>query len=87
MQVSHHRRRECRTLANTPGISRVLPATTVILAPGSCRGLRKENSSYGFRERGLGRRDQASAPANLLNHPVQSIALDMLYRMHFAHQR
>ncbi|GFT40241.1 hypothetical protein TNCV_627461 [Trichonephila clavipes] len=36
MQTSHRRRRECRTLANTPGISRISPATMVILATRSC---------------------------------------------------
>ncbi|GFV25516.1 uncharacterized protein TNCV_1147861 [Trichonephila clavipes] len=29
----------------------------------------------------------ASVPANLPEHPAQSIALDMLYPMHFAHLR
>ncbi|GFX65893.1 hypothetical protein TNCV_13141 [Trichonephila clavipes] len=28
----HRRRRDCRTLADTPGISRISPATTAILA-------------------------------------------------------
>ncbi|GFS59950.1 uncharacterized protein TNCV_3957461 [Trichonephila clavipes] len=32
MQASHRRRRYCRTLVNTPGISRISPATTAILA-------------------------------------------------------
>ncbi|GFX85731.1 hypothetical protein TNCV_2471331 [Trichonephila clavipes] len=38
MQASHYRWRECRTLANTPGISRISPATTAILAgvDGAC---------------------------------------------------
>ncbi|GFU53250.1 hypothetical protein TNCV_2952891 [Trichonephila clavipes] len=31
MQASHRRRRGCRTLANTPGISWISPATTAIL--------------------------------------------------------
>ncbi|GFY13220.1 hypothetical protein TNCV_2334841 [Trichonephila clavipes] len=35
--------------------------------------------------RNLGRRGQASVSANLLDHPVQSIGLDRLYPMHFAH--
>ncbi|GFY28260.1 DUF4817 domain-containing protein [Trichonephila clavipes] len=50
----------------------------------SRRGLRKQDSSYGCRGRNLGWRGQASMPANLPDHPVQSIALDMLYLMHFA---
>ncbi|GFU74063.1 hypothetical protein TNCV_1641871 [Trichonephila clavipes] len=53
----------------------------------SRRGLRKEDSSYGSGGRSLGRRGQASVPAKLQDHPVQSIALDMLYLMHFAHLR
>ncbi|GFS54052.1 hypothetical protein TNCV_3762481 [Trichonephila clavipes] len=36
-------------------------------------------------KRSLGRRGQASVPANLPDNPTQSIALDMLYPMHFAH--
>ncbi|GFV51221.1 hypothetical protein TNCV_2545701 [Trichonephila clavipes] len=58
--------------------------------PGLCRsrrGLRKQDSPYGPRGRNLGRRGQAGMPANLLDHPVQSIALDMMYPMHFAHLR
>ncbi|GFU90471.1 hypothetical protein TNCV_4989141, partial [Trichonephila clavipes] len=51
----------------------------------SRRGLRKQKSSYGPRGRCLGRRDQASVAANLSDHPVQSITLDMLYPKHFAH--
>ncbi|GFS89399.1 hypothetical protein TNCV_1809341 [Trichonephila clavipes] len=46
------------------------------------RGLRKQDSSYGPRGKSLGRRGQASVPANLLDHPAQSIALDMQYPMH-----
>ncbi|GFU95686.1 hypothetical protein TNCV_4692941 [Trichonephila clavipes] len=88
MQASHRRRRECRTLANTPGISRFSPATMAILATrasSESTGLRKQDSSYGPRGRSLGRRGQASMPANLPDHPAQSIALDMLYSMHFTH--
>ncbi|GFX45341.1 uncharacterized protein TNCV_1026011 [Trichonephila clavipes] len=43
--------------------------------------------SYELRGRSLGRIGQAGVPANLPDHPVQSIALDMLYQMHFAHLR
>ncbi|PRD18469.1 UNVERIFIED_CONTAM: hypothetical protein NCL1_60455 [Trichonephila clavipes] len=32
MQASHRRRRECQTLANTPGISRISTTTTAIHA-------------------------------------------------------
>ncbi|GFX05501.1 hypothetical protein TNCV_1008231 [Trichonephila clavipes] len=32
MQASHHQRRDCRTLANTQGISRISSATTAIHA-------------------------------------------------------
>ncbi|GFW65309.1 uncharacterized protein TNCV_395751 [Trichonephila clavipes] len=50
-------------------------------------GLGKQDSSYGFRGGSLGRRGQASVPANLLDHPAQSIALDKLYPIRFAHMR
>ncbi|GFX42422.1 hypothetical protein TNCV_1519861 [Trichonephila clavipes] len=50
----------------------------------SRRGLRKHNSSYGPRGRSLGRRGQVSMSANLPDHLAHSIALDMLYPMHFA---
>ncbi|GFT79158.1 hypothetical protein TNCV_3095071 [Trichonephila clavipes] len=53
----------------------------------SRRGLRKQDSSYGPRGRSLGRRGQVSVPVNLHDHLVQSIALDMLYLMYFAHLR
>ncbi|GFU18309.1 uncharacterized protein TNCV_2323091 [Trichonephila clavipes] len=53
----------------------------------SQRCLRKQDSSYGLRGRSLGRRGQASVPANLPDQPAQSIALDMLYSMHFSHLR
>ncbi|GFV29689.1 hypothetical protein TNCV_330551 [Trichonephila clavipes] len=53
----------------------------------SRRSLRKQDSSYGPRGRSLDKRGQASVQANLRNHPVQSIALDMLYPMHLAHLR
>ncbi|GFX89110.1 hypothetical protein TNCV_2854091 [Trichonephila clavipes] len=89
MQASHRRRRECRTLANTRGNSRISPATTAIFvtrtSSRSRRGLRKQDSSYGPRGRSLGRRGQASVTVNLPDHPAQSITLDMLYPMHFAH--
>ncbi|GFV05819.1 hypothetical protein TNCV_5035581 [Trichonephila clavipes] len=49
--------------------------------------LRKQDSSYGSRGRNLGRRGQASMPANLPDHLAQFIALDMLYPMHFTHLR
>ncbi|GFT75940.1 hypothetical protein TNCV_2098741 [Trichonephila clavipes] len=52
----------------------------------SQRGLRKQDS-FRTRGRSLGRRGQASVPANLPNHLIQSIALDMLYPMHFTHLR
>ncbi|GFY31097.1 uncharacterized protein TNCV_4360041 [Trichonephila clavipes] len=45
------------------------------------RGLHKEDSSYGPRGGSLGRRGQASVPANLPDHLVQFIALDMLYAL------
>ncbi|GFX82148.1 hypothetical protein TNCV_4398071 [Trichonephila clavipes] len=45
----------------------------------SRRSLRKLDSSYGPRGRSLGRRRQARVPASSPDHPVQSIALDMLY--------
>ncbi|GFW09292.1 hypothetical protein TNCV_4276211 [Trichonephila clavipes] len=51
----------------------------------SQRGLRKLFN--GPRGRSLGRRGQASVLTNLPDHPAQSIALDMLYPMHFAHLR
>ncbi|GFT35610.1 hypothetical protein TNCV_1289391 [Trichonephila clavipes] len=45
MHASHHWQRDCQTLANTPDISRISPATTGILATkASCwnrRGLHK----------------------------------------------
>ncbi|GFV34162.1 uncharacterized protein TNCV_5046961 [Trichonephila clavipes] len=44
-------------------------------------------TSYGPRGKSLGRKGQTSVPANLPNHLVQSIALDMLYPIHFAHLR
>ncbi|GFV97886.1 hypothetical protein TNCV_2022011 [Trichonephila clavipes] len=44
-------------------------------------------TSYGPRGRSLGMRGQVSVLANLPKHPVQSITLDMLYPMHFAHMR
>ncbi|GFV81613.1 hypothetical protein TNCV_1702701 [Trichonephila clavipes] len=50
-------------------------------------GLRKQDSSYGSKGRSLGRSGQVSVPANLPDHPAQSIALDMLYPMHFVHLR
>ncbi|GFU92089.1 hypothetical protein TNCV_1659211 [Trichonephila clavipes] len=58
------------------------------LTPGphsSRRGLRKQDSSYGPRGRSLGRKGQASVPANLPDHPSQFITLDVLYPKHFAH--
>ncbi|GFV43358.1 hypothetical protein TNCV_1948711 [Trichonephila clavipes] len=73
MKASHHWRRDCRTLANTPDISRISPATMATLATRPCRirrGLRKHGSSYDPKGRNLGRRGQASMPANLLDHPV-----------------
>ncbi|GFV55495.1 hypothetical protein TNCV_3776811 [Trichonephila clavipes] len=48
----------------------------------SQRGLCKEESSYDPRRRSLGRRGLESVPVNLLDHPIQSIALDMLQAMH-----
>ncbi|GFY08383.1 hypothetical protein TNCV_1357891 [Trichonephila clavipes] len=53
----------------------------------SRRGLRKQDSSYGPSGRSLGRRGQAGVPANLSDHSVQFIALDMLSSMQFAHLR
>ncbi|GFS64861.1 uncharacterized protein TNCV_2000751 [Trichonephila clavipes] len=44
-------------------------------------------SSYGSRGRILRKRGQASVPANLSDHPSETIALDMLYTMHFTHLR
>ncbi|GFU25824.1 uncharacterized protein TNCV_5103791 [Trichonephila clavipes] len=49
------------------------------------RDLHKQDSLYGPRGRNQGRRGQASMTANLLDHPVQYIALDMLHPMHFTH--
>ncbi|GFV61977.1 hypothetical protein TNCV_4107801 [Trichonephila clavipes] len=57
MQASHRRRRECRTLANTPGISRISPLRRQPSQPEprrSRRGLRKQDSTYGSRGRSLG---------------------------------
>ncbi|GFY20563.1 alpha-2 adrenergic receptor [Trichonephila clavipes] len=85
MQASHRWRRDCQILANTPGISRISPATTQSSQPGSRRGLSKLASSYGARQRSLGRRVQARVAANLKDLPVQFIVLDMLYPMRFAH--
>ncbi|GFV85090.1 hypothetical protein TNCV_3320281 [Trichonephila clavipes] len=91
MQASHCRRMECQTLANTQGISRISPDTTAILATrasSESTGLaRKQDSSCGPRGRNLGRRGQTSVLANLPDHLAQSIALDILYPMHFQHQR
>ncbi|GFV27091.1 hypothetical protein TNCV_4853281 [Trichonephila clavipes] len=53
----------------------------------SRRGMRKQDSLYGSRGRSLGKRGQVSVPANLQDHPVQSIVLDMLYPTHFASLR
>ncbi|GFX75335.1 hypothetical protein TNCV_3043571 [Trichonephila clavipes] len=53
----------------------------------SRRCLRKQVSSYGPREISLYRTDQTSVSANFPDHSAQSITLDMLYPMHFAHQR
>ncbi|GFU10656.1 hypothetical protein TNCV_1773261 [Trichonephila clavipes] len=44
----------------------------------SRRGLCKQDNSYGPRGKSLGRRGQASVPANLPENPVQFIALNML---------
>ncbi|GFV42502.1 uncharacterized protein TNCV_1293801 [Trichonephila clavipes] len=51
----------------------------------SRRGLCKQDSSYNPRGKLLDRRGQANVSANLPDHPAQSIALDMLYPMHFTH--
>ncbi|GFV84972.1 RNase H domain-containing protein [Trichonephila clavipes] len=47
----------------------------------SRRGLRRQVSSYGPRGKSVDRRGQTSVPANVPEHPVQSIAQDMLYPM------
>ncbi|GFT02111.1 hypothetical protein TNCV_84071 [Trichonephila clavipes] len=82
MQTSHHRRRDCRTLVNTRASPGYRLLRRQFSQPGphrNRRGLRKQDSSYGLRGRSLGRRDQASVPANLPDHPVQSIARDMMH--------
>ncbi|GFS89623.1 hypothetical protein TNCV_3786931 [Trichonephila clavipes] len=80
---------ECQTLVNTPGPGyRLLRRQSSQPGPRrSRRGLHKQDSSYGPRGRSLGRKGQESVPASLPDHPVQSIVLDMLYPMHFAHLR
>ncbi|GFV63658.1 transposable element Tcb2 transposase [Trichonephila clavipes] len=54
LQASHHWRKEWRTLANTPVISRIPPATTAILATRASSESTgsKQDSSYGSRGAG-----------------------------------
>ncbi|GFX07654.1 hypothetical protein TNCV_4159231 [Trichonephila clavipes] len=87
---------------STNGKSKSPRVTSVNLAPGfrllrrqfsqpgprrSRQGVRKQDSSYGPRGRSLGRRGQASVPANLPDRLAQSTALDIRYPMHFAYLR
>ncbi|GFU46729.1 hypothetical protein TNCV_4683831 [Trichonephila clavipes] len=87
MQASHRQRRECR---NTPGISRISPATTAILATRasleSRRGLRKQD--FIWLQRKKSRQERSGEPACQFTGPPRPIhRVDMLYPMHFAHLR
>ncbi|GFS62250.1 hypothetical protein TNCV_5031291 [Trichonephila clavipes] len=86
MHASHRWQRNCRTLANTLGISRISPARTVIFAT------RASSESTGLAlprlfirpQRKKSRQERSDeGAANLPDQPVQSIALDMLYPIHF----
>ncbi|GFX04817.1 uncharacterized protein TNCV_2248001 [Trichonephila clavipes] len=59
------------------------PNQSLIGVDGTC----VNKTSYSPKKRSLCRRGHASVPANLPDDLVQSISLDMLYSMHFAHLR
>ena len=80
MQASHHWQRKLQILANTLGIFQISPALTAILVTRSLSvliGFHKLDSSYGPRERSLGRKGQVSvsmeiAPNTIIGPPRHS---------------